>query len=755
MTIHQAVREHMAATGESMRALSLRAGLDEKAVTTLLHRPDVDLRQASLAALAAAVGASPSLAAEARRPATYRELMDRLRLESEGSLDPAAAKRAATAVTRLAWLLRKAGWVADVEPVDRRKVATFFAKNRPSTFGLAPTSYATYKSDVFAAIGRAPRARSALDLEGPLAHAQKAVRDSDLPMDLKLNFGSFLVWLADHGLAPGEITRDTLMAYHVHRLAVAGTTEKRTRKHIKTVARALGRMASHPTLAGFGFRAPGHPYADARDKYEVETATLRSLLTEFDARVGPWSRGEVSADGLARADFIAALDAKARPAPAEGTKKDLLRARERKGDQDGRAVERPGWEIELEEAGFLLPDERWSASTLRCRRGYVVAGAKALMADTGYLVESLEELTDPEVVDAMAEALATATKGEYSSGYIEALLKALRKIARGLVRRPAADLARLDALVASHKLDRDGLAPRNIAKLQAFTRDRQQRLIDLGPTLLAEIVAEIATRKRRLRAEAKRQARRAKGPRSGRRAGSGAGSVGGAAEGTAAGATAAPSAGPTGKRGVWDGELAAQVMVVLAQDILMSRAPRSANVLWIELSWIRWRDGQATIVVPSVRVKGRNDDDPDLPIALEPGPSALLRLYLDEARPAALMPGDERNPYLFPGQDPRGGRPGRPYVSLLGRLCREVHRVVGAPVHPHLYRHLIGWIWLRDVPTALPLVSKLLGHKSIETTARYYAQLDEELAQTHWQEYLHERTSKPRGGPRASRVPRA
>ncbi len=683
-----------------MRALSLRAGLHEKAVTTLLNRPDIDMRQANLAKLAQAIGADPAVA-EARRQITYAELINRLHAEVQGEV---ARRKALTAESRLRWLLRNAGRTAQTEIVDRRKVIEFFENNRPSTFGLSPGSYATYKSDILAIIDGAPRPRSALDLEGVYLEVQKAIRDSELPLDLKNNGGSFLIYLQERGIQPHEISQATLLDYHACRVEFGVKGEAKTRKHVKTVARLLDRLALEPDLAGFGFAAPGHPYGDGRNKYEVHDSRIAALLQDFDERVPAWSRGEVSATGLSRVEFIANLDAGAKAEP-DG-KKALLRRKER---QVEREEERARWNEDLARAGFLLPDDRWTEKTLEVRRGFIAAAAKALLNETGYLIESLEELTDPDVVETFAEALSDANQGRHSSGYVESVLKTVRKLARGLIQRPAEDVQRIGQILDDHAVDRDGLAPRNIAKLEAFTGERQQSFIDLSSTLMEEINAEVDLRKRRLRRQGHRS--------------------------------------PTTKQ-LYDAELARKVMVVVAHDILLSRAPRSANVVGIRLDWIRWRDGRAAIVVPAVQVKGRGGEDADLQIHLSEAASALLRSYIEVIRPLVLRSGDEMNPFLFPTQDHAGGRPGQPFCGLLARLCREVHRVVGTPINPHLYRHLLGWIWLREDPTQLPNVSKILGHKSIDTTARYYAQLDEELAHKHWQDYLDDRSNKKRQPPR-------
>jgi integrase len=87
-----------------------------------------------------------------------------------------------------------------------------------------------------------------------------------------------------------------------------------------------------------------------------------------------------------------------------------------------------------------------------------------------------------------------------------------------------------------------------------------------------------------------------------------------------------------------------------------------------------------------------------------------------------------------------------PFVGLLDRLMRHTMRIAGVRMNPHLYRHFVGWLWLKEDPNRLPDVQRLLGHKSLETTLRYYAEIDENLALDRWQQFLADRKS---GQPKA------
>ena len=695
-TIRDTIRAHLAETGESMRALSLRAGLNPKAVSDILSGASGRPTAGTLAALAAALGAPlPGSAPEE----TYAVLLARLEGEAcalAASGMPATAPR--RRLSRLRWLLRQTSWVASVQRVDRRAVLRFFARTEPAAVGLSKKSYATYKSDILAALDSATRTRptSMRDVTGLYRDVYDRLLetpDDEIPADMKRAAGAFLVHLDAHGIAPPDITVTTLLDYHLHRVSTGARDETSVRKHLGRLVTLLDKLSVHPAFAAEAFAAPGTPFADGRDCYPVPPGALDDLMTAFDA-LRQWTQGEVSNTGQSRAEFIAALDA-AGPAPAEGKKAALAAYRARKA-QMGTAprTDTVARNDALRASGFLLPSARWSDATWRTRRAFVFAGAKALLSRTGYAIETLEELCDPDVVATIAAILTEENDREdgVTSAYVATGLKALRKIARDYLCRDDAQLAELGALLSAYETDRRSIAPRNVARLRRFKGARLDAFCDLSATLMTQINRRItARRKAGLRAE-----------------------------------------------DLYTAELARDVMAVLAHDILLARAPRSANLLRARLDWVRWTDDRATLVVPKQALKAPAGQTAsrDLAIPLGVAQSRLLRAYLDRIRPKALQPGDAENPYLFPGQ---GKRSGQPYLGLLRRLCRIVHRVVGAEINPHLYRHLLGWIWLRDDPDKLPAVQQLLGHRSVQTTLAFYVELDEELALTKWQEHLTKR----------------
>jgi integrase len=52
--------------------------------------------------------------------------------------------------------------------------------------------------------------------------------------------------------------------------------------------------------------------------------------------------------------------------------------------------------------------------------------------------------------------------------------------------------------------------------------------------------------------------------------------------------------------------------------------------------------------------------------------------------------------------------------------------------NPHLLRHLGGLIYLKDNPGDYETVRRMLGHKSVITTLRYYVKLETRLAAIHF-----------------------
>lgn len=685
MTLQDHIRNHLDSTGLSQRALSIQAGLNPKAVSDIMNRPGHRPKQPTVQALSETMGI---VAPDPLTPLTYAQLLSKLSIKT-GS--PSQDSRNRTLVSRLSKVLQAANWVPELEFVDRAKIIKLFAGWTPATLELSRGSFRTYKSDVLAAIEQAcgsNRKPGICDVGGVYRVIHEAIQVSRLPMDMKLISGSFIHYLDQNGVPPADITQSVLWDYYNYRCEFGKKTEAICQKHVKRIAALCSRLSREPAFAEYQFPSVDHPFEDGRDKYRVPTSALAKFLEEFDGPISRWLSGDESRDGLSYENFLAKLDME-QPQHAADGKLALLKPR-----KDGRKKS----EEERRSAGFLTDHETWSQETIANRRGILVAGAKALYAGTGYLIESVEEYTNPVVLEGVLEAVqAGNSESEFPSSYVSTLGRAIKKLARDYVGRDLTEIRAIAATISDYSAGDKGIAKRNKGKLRQIIGARQQRLLDLGEILVEEINGKLDRRARKNRS--------------------------------------------TPRLELFDTELARDFMCVLASDVLLARAPRKANVTRAKLSWISWRGDLATITVPNVELKMRTSDDPDLPIPLGEHESRRLRMYLDKIRPKALRAGDEFNPFLFPAQGPTAA-PDQPYVGLLERLMRHTHRITGIRMNPHLYRHFIGWLWLKEDPNRLPDVQRLLGHISLETTLEFYAEIDEHFALERWQAYLADKKSR-------------
>jgi hypothetical protein len=685
MSLQDQLRHYLDTSGQTMRALSMQAGLNPKAVSDILNRCGHRPERSTLNSLGAAMDLS---LVDPEPRMTYSQLIAGL---SEKTGDPAIDRRNARLVSRLKKVISAAVWVPEIEQVDRSKVVKCFAQWSPATLNLSKGSFHNYKAEALAAIDEgcgSNRKLNIRDVTGIYLEIHEAIQNSDLPQDMKLISGSFLHFLDRAGLLPSEIKQTILVEYYRQRCAGSNKTEAVCRKHVKRIAALCTRLSRETGFSNYQFPNVDHPFDDGRDRYGVPTDFLGAFLEQFDGPITRWVMGEESCDGLSYQEFLTTLDNAEAQRPVTG-KLALLKPR-----RNGRRKT----EGERRSAGFLIESETWSKTTIKNRRGILIAGAKALYAATGYLIETIEEYTDPTVIESVLEAVREANSDHnFPSSYAATLGKAIKKIARDYVRRDETEINDIVVTIRDHAAGGKGITRRNKDKLRQIVGGKEQRLLDLGEILIDEVNAELDRRVRRKRG---------------------------------------------GKRlDQVDTELARDIMCVLASDILLARAPRKANLTWAKLSWISWRGDVATITVPNVEVKMRTNDDPDLPIPLGENESRRLRLYLDKIRPKALRVGDELNSFLFPAQ---GGivDPDRPFVGLLERLMRHTRRISGIRMNPHLYRHFLGWLWLKEDPDRLPDVQRLLGHKSLETTLAFYAEIDENLALDRWQTYLTDKKSR-------------
>lgn len=671
--------DHLVATNISCAELARRAAVGKDIVAKILREPAYAPPTKTIAALSEEIGVElPSPFAKSE---TWAQVTARL----------IAADCKDRRISRIRWLMHNAGWVAANRTASRKDIIAFFSSNVPATFDLAPSSYASYKSDLLSCLPKkAGRKRGIRDVTGPLRQLYDTLGKDEASRDYYVICGSFFSWMDEHRLSPCDLNADSLVSYYEHRCAEESKTEKATRFHVQRIASLTRHLAVHPDYKHYGFPALPSPWARLTD-YPEESG-IPALLVEFDEKVAPWLMGSVSAKGKPRKQFLVELDRAAMESRLDDDKGAALaraRARSRKtSDQDVDV------EAQLVSEGFLRTKDRWSKGTVNSFRKTIRSMVHRLFLEEGLAISTISELVDPQMVELMLllSAEANPDEKELGSAYATTFAQRVFKVARGYVGVNEQDLETLKELKSRHDPKRTSMALRNQAKLELFTDARIKRFLDLSPQLLRDIKLEIASRKRQAK-------KREESVRTG---------------------------------DLYDSGLACRVMQIIAHDLLLARAPRSSNVIYAKLEWIRWRGNCATLVIPAPKVKMRRNNDPDLVIPLSQEASETLRVYLDFIRTKALRPGDEGNSFLFPSPI----KSGEPYISLLNALCRRVHSYVGTPLNPHLYRHLIGWIWLRKDPAALPQVQRLLGHKSIETTMRYYADIADDVAINLWQKFI-------------------
>lgn len=127
------------------------------------------------------------------------------------------------------------------------------------------------------------------------------------------------------------------------------------------------------------------------------------------------------------------------------------------------------------------------------------------------------------------------------------------------------------------------------------------------------------------------------------------------------------------------------------------------------------------LVIPRGEVKNSEPLEFELP----PRTTELLQWYLDKHRPKLAPAG---NRALFPGTALEHKNP----IVLAQQVKRIVFERTGLTMNLHLFRHTMVKIYLDQVPGGYEVVRRLLGHKSIETTMKFYAGLETRSASRHF-----------------------
>lgn len=139
-------------------------------------------------------------------------------------------------------------------------------------------------------------------------------------------------------------------------------------------------------------------------------------------------------------------------------------------------------------------------------------------------------------------------------------------------------------------------------------------------------------------------------------------------------------------------------------------------------------ESRAVLYLDASETKGRNS----LTIEISGAHYAVLKQWIERYRNdlADSVGAHPENRYLFPAN----GLTNR-HLSLMNQKFREHNERLGFTMNLHLARHVTAKIAL-DRGLDIATVSQLLGHKSIKTTERYYAECIELFAQREYHKAL-------------------
>jgi integrase len=160
----------------------------------------------------------------------------------------------------------------------------------------------------------------------------------------------------------------------------------------------------------------------------------------------------------------------------------------------------------------------------------------------------------------------------------------------------------------------------------------------------------------------------------------------------------------------------AQLAVAIA---ILSLAPvRLSNLVSIELGQNLIKPGGLNtpywLVFPHYDVKNRVD----LNFKFDQPLTDLIDEYVHEFRPTLLR--GANCSWLFPGE---GGEPkGKLTFSL--QITVRIQKALGLRVTVHQFRHAAAAIYLKHHPGDYETVRRLLGHRNIQTTIKFYCGLE-------------------------------
>ena len=162
--------------------------------------------------------------------------------------------------------------------------------------------------------------------------------------------------------------------------------------------------------------------------------------------------------------------------------------------------------------------------------------------------------------------------------------------------------------------------------------------------------------------------------------------------------------------------ISAQLAVAVA--ILTFAPVRLSNLASIELGQNLTKPGGPNtpywLVFAHFDVKNRID----LNFKFDQDLTDLIDEYVHQFRPA-LLRGSNAS-WLFPGE---AGNP-KVAITFSLQITRRIQKAVGLRITVHQFRHAAAAIYLKHRPGDYETVRRLLGHRDIQTTIRFYCGLE-------------------------------
>ena len=110
-----------------------------------------------------------------------------------------------------------------------------------------------------------------------------------------------------------------------------------------------------------------------------------------------------------------------------------------------------------------MPESRrWKPATIQSHRNLCATCAKVMYEAGKFHIETIEELTDPEIVEAIAKRLnARKPKDNPQSSYTSSILTFISTLAKDFVQRSPEDLEKIGKVKKKYGKKHEGIAPKN------------------------------------------------------------------------------------------------------------------------------------------------------------------------------------------------------------------------------------------------------------------------------------------------------